>query len=47
MSYIDLRGRWRTTIALNEHASNEEKNDGSKDNFPEQLKRVSKFQHID
>jgi hypothetical protein len=33
MSYIVLRGRWFSTIVLNEHTPCEEKSDYSKDSF--------------
>ena len=37
MSYIVMRGRWCNIIVVNAHAPNEEKSDGSKDNFYEEL----------
>jgi hypothetical protein len=39
MSYIVLRGRWYNIIVLNEHATNEEKTDDSKDSFYEELEQ--------
>ena len=39
MSYIVLRGRWFNIIALNVHASSEEKSDNSKDSFYEELEK--------
>ena len=43
MSYIALRGRWCNIIVLNVHAPSEEKSDGSKDSFYEELEQV--FSH--
>ena len=43
MSYIVLRGRW-CNIVLNVHAPSEEKSDGSKDSFDEELEQV--FDHF-
>ena len=40
MSYVMLRGRWCNTIVLNPHAPTEDKSDGSKDSFNEQLEHV-------
>ena len=39
ISYIVLRGRW-CNIILNVHAPSEEKSDGSKDSFYEELEQV-------
>ena len=44
MSYIELRGRWNNIIVLNVHAPSEEKSDGSKDSFYEELEQV--FEHF-
>jgi hypothetical protein len=38
--HIELRGRWCSIIVLNAHAPNEEKSDGSKYIFYEELERV-------
>jgi hypothetical protein len=40
MSYIILRGRWCHIIVLNDHAPTEDKTDGVKDSFYEELERV-------
>jgi len=40
MSYIVLRGRWCSIIALNVHAPSEEKSDDSKDSFCEEMEQV-------
>jgi hypothetical protein len=40
MSYIVLRGRWCQVIVLNVHAPTEDKTDGVKDSFYEELERV-------
>ena len=40
MSYIDLRGRWCDIIVLNVRAPSEEKIDGSKDSFYEELEHI-------
>ena len=40
MLYIVLRGRWCNIIALNVHTPSEEKSDGSKDSFYEELEQV-------
>jgi hypothetical protein len=40
MSYIMLRGRWCHIIVLNVHAPTEDKTDGVKDSFYEELERV-------
>jgi hypothetical protein len=40
MSYIILRGRWCHIIVLNVHAPTEEKTDGVKDSFYEELEHV-------
>jgi hypothetical protein len=37
LSYMVLRGRWCSIIALNVHAPTEEKSDDSKDSFYEEL----------
>jgi hypothetical protein len=39
MSYITLKGRW-CDIVLNVHASTEEKDDGIKDSFYEEIEQV-------
>ena len=44
LSYIVLRGRWRSIIVLNVHAPSEEKSDESKESFYEELKQ--KFDHF-
>ena len=44
MSYIVLRGCWCNIIVLNVHAPSEEKSDGSKDSFYEELEQV--FDHF-
>ena len=44
VSYIVLRGRWCNIIALNVHASSEEKSDDQKDSFYEELEQV--FDHF-
>jgi len=44
VSYIVMRGRWCNIIVLNVHAPSEEKNDGSKDSFYEELEQV--FDHF-
>ena len=44
MSYIVLRGRWCNIIVLNVHAPSEEKSDGSKDSFYEEIDQV--FEHF-
>jgi hypothetical protein len=40
MSYIILRGHWCDIIILNVHASNEDKIDGKKDRFYEEIQHV-------
>ena len=40
LSYIVLRGRWNNIIAVNVHATSEEKSDEAKDSFYEQLEQV-------
>jgi hypothetical protein len=40
MSYIIIRGRWCHIIVLNVHAPTEDKTDGVKDSFCEELERV-------
>jgi len=40
LSYIVLRGRWHNIIAVNVHATSEEKSDEAKDSFYEQLEQV-------
>jgi hypothetical protein len=40
MSYIMLKGRWCSIIALNARAPTQEKSDGSKDSFSEELEQV-------
>jgi len=40
VSYIVLRGRWCNVIVLNVHAPSEEKSNGSKDSFCEELEQV-------
>jgi hypothetical protein len=40
MSYIILRGRWCNIIVLNVHTTCEDKGDGEKDSFYEELGRV-------
>ena len=40
MSYVVLRGRRCNTIFLNPYAPNEDKSDGSRDSFYEQLEQV-------
>jgi hypothetical protein len=40
MSYIILRGRWCSIIVLNVHAPCEDKGNGVKDSFYEELGRV-------
>jgi hypothetical protein len=40
MSYITLRGGWCNIIALNVHASTEDKIDDMKDRFYEELERI-------
>jgi hypothetical protein len=40
MSYIILRGRWCHIIVLNVHAPTEDKTDGTKDSFFEELEHV-------
>jgi len=42
-SYIVLRGRWCNIIVLNVHRPSEEKTDGSKDRFCEELEQVSYY----
>jgi hypothetical protein len=44
MSYIMLGGRWCDIIALNAHASTEEKSDDSKNCFHVELEQV--FHHF-
>ena len=44
MSYRVLRGRWCNIIVLNVHAPREEKSDGAKDSFYEELEQV--FDHF-
>ena len=44
ISYIVLRGRWCNIIVLNDHVQTEEKNDGSKDSFYDELEKV--FDHF-
>jgi hypothetical protein len=39
-SYIILRGRWFHIIVLNVHAPTEDKTDGVKDSFYEELERI-------
>jgi hypothetical protein len=41
VSYIILRGRWCDVIVLNVHVPCEDKSDGVKDSFYEELKCVS------
>jgi hypothetical protein len=40
MLYIILRGRWFHIIVLNVHAPTEDKTDGVKDSFYEELERI-------
>jgi hypothetical protein len=40
ISYITLRGRWSLITVLNVHAQTEDKTDGVKDSFYEELERV-------
>jgi hypothetical protein len=40
MSYILLRGHWFRIIFLNVHAPTEDKTDGVKDSFYEELERI-------
>jgi len=40
LSYKVLRGRWRNIILVNVHAPCEEKSEGSKDSFYEELEHV-------
>jgi len=44
LSYIMLRGRWHNIIVVNVHAPSEEKSDGTKDSFYEELEQV--FDHF-
>jgi len=40
LSYIVLRGRWRSIIVVNVHAPSEEKSDEAKDSFYDELEQV-------
>ena len=44
VSYTVLRGRWHNIIVVNVHAPSEEKSDGTKDSFYEELEQV--FDHF-